>query len=130
MPELFAAYVVALESIAEAQDSESQLRMFEMQLMDSLGYALALEHEAHSGIEIQPERQYRYELDAGPRRLEDAENGPTISGRTLLQMAARKLEGSDSLREAKTLMRALVDLRLGGRSLRTRELLRRPAHEE
>ncbi len=96
---------------------------FEKQLLDALGYGLLLDHEADSGEPVCAEAEYVYALESGPRRCESAEaRGLKLSGRSLLSLAAEDLADAQSLAESKRLLRAALELYLGGRELKTREV--------
>lgn len=120
-PELFIAYQTTLQGLqAETQRS---LRLFEKQLLESIGYALLLDQEAHSGAPIVSEALYRYELELGPISVERATpRGLCLPGSSLLSLATGDLSDAQSLADSKRLMRAALALYLGGRELKTREV--------
>lgn len=120
-PELFAAYAQALRGLQT--EAQRPLRLFEKQLLEALGYGLLLDHEADSGEPVCAEAEYVYALESGPRRCESAETrGLKLSGRSLLSLAAEELADAQSLADSKRLLRAALDLYLGGRELKTREV--------
>ena len=126
-PTLFEHYRAALDGIARTSDPEPDLRIFEKRLLQAVGYALELEREATSGAAIEPEGRYRYTTDAGPERWSsDRSSGVFVSGSTLLALAREQLADRRSLKEAKYLMRAIIDAHCGGRILASRRLWRRP----
>ena len=125
-PTLFAHYREALDGIADADNPEPVLRIFEKRLLQAVGYAPELEREAGSGVAIEPEGRYRYTSDSGPERCSsDSCSGVCVSGATLLALARERLTDRRALREAKHLMRWLIDDRSGGRMLASRRLWRR-----
>ena len=126
-PMLFDHYRAALDRIAHADDPEPVLRIFEKRLLQAVGYALELEREANSGVAIDPEGRYRYTMDSGPERWSDGTRpGVCVSGSTLLALAREEeLADRRALREAKHLMRSLIDEHCGGRVLASRRLWRR-----
>ena len=125
-PILFDHYRVALGRIAHVDDPEPVLRIFEKRLLQAVGYALELEREADSGIAIDPEGRYRYTTDSGPERWSsDTRPGVCVSGSTLLALAREQLADRRALREAKHLMRSIIDEHCGGRVLASRMLWRR-----
>ena len=126
-PMLFDHYRAALDRIAHTDDPEPVLRIFEKRLLQAVGYALELEREANSGIAIDPEGRYRYTTDSGPERWSDGTRpGVCVSGSTLLALAREEdLADRRALREAKHLMRSLIDEHCGGRVLASRRLWRR-----
>ena len=125
-PALFGHYRAALGAIACAEDPEPVLRVFEKRLLQVVGYALELEREAGTGLAIEPDARYRYAADTGPVPWSDAVGpGVCVSGSTLLALAREELDDGRALREAKRLMRSIIDEHCGGRVLASRSLWRR-----
>ncbi len=121
---LFLAYAQALPQIAHLQQRQQTLRLFERDLLAQLGYGLMLEYEATTRRPIEAEQWYSYQWEKGPERLlaEDL-GGIKVRGRTLQALAQGELTDPASLREAKQLLRWLLALQLGGRPLKSRDLL-------
>lgn len=125
-PKLFDQYRAALDRIAHEDDPEPALRIFEKRLLQAVGYALELEREADSGMAIEPEGRYRYATDSGPERWSSrASSGVCVSGATLLALAREQMTDRRTLREAKQLMRSIIDRHCGGSALASRDLWRR-----
>ena len=125
-PVLFDHYRAALDRIAREGDPEPVLRIFEKRLLQSVGYALELECEARSGRAIEPGGTYRYTAEVGPERWsEDMRSGTCVSGSTLLALAREELPDRRALREARHLLRSIIDAHCGGRPLVSRSLWRR-----
>lgn len=122
---LFLFYQSALVGLGADGDLETLLRGFELRLLDELGYALTLDREAHSGAPVRPEHLYRVEPDLGVCRAGVGEQGQTLSGATLLALARGGALDPAQRREARLLLRAVLDAHLGGRPLASRELYRR-----
>ncbi|MDE2196092.1 MAG: DNA repair protein RecO C-terminal domain-containing protein, partial [Gammaproteobacteria bacterium] len=101
------------------------LRLFEKHLLEILGYGLTLDHEAETGRPIEAGALYRYHLERGAvRGAAGGGMGVQVSGDTLLALAAESLTGREQLREARLLLQAALERHLGGRPLKTREVLR------
>lgn len=122
---LYTRYAWALGRLASGEAEEPVLRLFEKDLLEVLGYGPVLDREAHSGAPIVAEARYLYEVEAGPVRAERV-NGDAVAvaGRTLMALAANRLEDPETLVEAKRLMRFLLRPHLGARPLGSRALLR------
>jgi DNA repair protein RecO (recombination protein O) len=127
---LFALYRDALTALARGESPDTILRLFEKRLLDDLGYGPVLDRDVIAGEPIEAAAVYDYRLDRGPVRLTHPDintriEGVRIRGASLLALAAEQLEEAEARREAKRLMRALLDQQLGGRPLHTREFYRR-----
>jgi DNA repair protein RecO (recombination protein O) len=140
--ELFDYYRSTLEALHEtsvrartdaeatARREETVLRLFEKRLLAEIGYGLVLDRDIGSGAPLDAQTDYDYRLDRGPVRLAGGELGPRIEGvkvrgSSLLALAAENLSEPETLRDAKRLMRALLNEHLGGRPLHTRDFFRR-----
>jgi DNA repair protein RecO (recombination protein O) len=119
---LFDHYAAAIAALSAGESIAAVLRGFEKRLLGELGYAPLLDRDAASGAPIDPGGRYRYEPDRGPvRALNGAD--PTVSGRTLLDVAADDYTRPETRDEARHLMRALIGQRLHGQVLHTRAVL-------
>ena len=120
-PELFDAYAETLSGLQT--EPQRPLRLFEKHLLETLGYGLLLDHEAASGEPVDAAAEYLYALESGPTRCTATTVGQLrLSGRSLLSLAAEDLSDAQSLADSKRLLRAALDLYLGGRALKTREV--------
>jgi len=120
---LFPTYVGCIDALASVSPEnaalEPVLRAFELALLDELGLGMQLRLD-QDGEPIDPGRRYDYLPDQGAVLLRDARGG--FSGGTLVGLADGGLEGPEQRREARTLMRRVLDVHLGGRALKSREL--------
>lgn len=124
-PELHDRYAATLLAISNSNSLESGLRLFELHLLRAIGYGLNLERDADSGEPIRADANYRFEPERGLVSVPgDDASGLVVHGTTIAAMLKGELNDSDSLREARKLMRAALDVQLGGRRLKTREVLR------
>jgi DNA repair protein RecO (recombination protein O) len=122
---LFDYYRLALQRLAVEEDHAAILRCFEKYMLQELGYALLLEHEAGSGRPIDPAGEYRYVIERGAVPFADTgAGGLAVRGKTLLDMAADDYRDPLSALQSKQLMRALLNHHLGGKVLHTRELIK------
>jgi DNA repair protein RecO (recombination protein O) len=121
---LFDAYGEALSALAAGASPAQTLRRFEKRLLAELGYAPLLERDAASGAPIDPARRYAYEPDLGPMPANDPSSELTVSGQTLLDVAADDYGRPQTRDEARALMRMLIGRRLHGQVLHTRGILR------
>ncbi len=128
--QLFDYYRATLYRLANEADHAATLRCFEKHLLQELGYALILEHEAGGDKPIQPEVCYRYAVERGPLPDDSAPNdgdrqtGLPVLGKTLLDMAADDYSDPFTAQQSKQLMRVLLNHHLDGKILHTRELIK------
>jgi DNA repair protein RecO (recombination protein O) len=125
---LFDHYDAALLRLAAGTDFASILRNFEKRMLAELGYAPLLERDAASRP-IDPAARYVYEPERGPMLLNNSLNNSiskqtSVSGQTLLDVAADDYERAQTRDEARMLMRTLITQRLHGQELHTRAILR------
>jgi DNA repair protein RecO (recombination protein O) len=121
---LFDIYGESLRALSQTLSHASVLRAFEKRLLAELGYAPLLEREAASGAPIDPARRYIYEPDRGPMPLKNSSSELSVSGQTLLDVAADEYSRPETRDEARMLLRALIGERLHGQVLHTRVVLR------
>ena len=133
---LYDAYVATLAQLAEAAPDrfERILRRFEKTLLSETGYAPTFDKEAGTGETVRAEFQYLIQPERGPRRGNENRSvawreistleGVSVSGQTLLDLAADRFDEATTLSEAKPLMRMLINHYLGAKPLYTRQLLR------
>lgn len=123
--QLFDYYRAALHRLAHETDHAATLRCFEKHLLQELGYALVLEHEAGSDKAIQAEACYRYAVERGALPDDGAvQIGLPVQGKTLLDMAADDYRDANTAQQSKQLMRMLLNHYLAGKTLHTRELIK------
>jgi len=118
----FAAYEESLSHLADGRALEPVLRHFEALLLEACGYGMQLEAEGDTGVAIEIQNVYCYVPERGAVR--ETPNAPhrVIHGGTLLALAGQLPWDDERLREAKGLMRFLLQGYLGGRPLAARAL--------
>jgi DNA repair protein RecO (recombination protein O) len=121
---LFASYVGLLRSLAHEGRHDAALRVFELDLLHDIGYAVPLDRCA-DGDPIDADAQYLFGVGQGAQRLGhgDVDDGSQVSGRTLLAMAARDFGDERVAAEAKAVLRRVIRYHLGGKPLNTRRIL-------
>ena len=122
-PALFHRYEQALQNLSNRPgDIELTLRLFEKHLLQETGYGLLLDSDCQSGEPVQADRVYDYHLEAGPVEVAPGSRGFLFPGSSLLALAQEQDIEPAVLRDAKRLMRAALNLYLGGKPLKSREL--------
>ena len=122
-PELYAVYAEVVRHVAAGNDVEWALRLFEVHLLEGMGYGLSLLEQGDGGP-LEPEACYRYRLESGPVPATAGADGIEVHGRTLLALAHGAEPDARVRDEAKRLLRAALRLYLGDRPLKSRELYR------
>ena len=120
--QLFAYYQDTLKSLAKSASLAADLRRFELNLLQELGYAVPLTADENGEL-IDADRQYRYEAEYGACELSATKNGVQLQGKTLLDMARNDYADAQTQVQSKQLMRYLLTHYLGDKPLHTRQLL-------
>jgi len=121
---LFGSYMELLQALSHETRHGAALRIFELDLLQDIGYAVPLDRCA-DGEPIDPEAQYLFGIGQGAQRFErgDADDGSQVGGRTLLAMAERRFDDERVAAEAKGLLRRVIRYHLGAKPLNTRRIL-------
>ena len=121
-PEIFSLSLATLQSLERGADLQTTLRIFEVALLDEIGYGLLLDEDA-SGQPIRADQSYDYRLEEGAvPALAGGMGG--IYGSTLMALRQRHFSDEQQLGEAKRLMRGVLQYYLNGRPLKSRELFK------
>ncbi len=104
---------------------EMPLRIFELKLLEYLGYGLNLSFDIHSDLPVKAEKQYSYIIDSGPTEtpVED-ENNFILSGKTLLDLVDGQLSDKKTLQQSKQLLKCALAQHLGNKPLKSREMFK------
>ncbi|ORU90137.1 MAG: hypothetical protein A6F71_04010 [Cycloclasticus sp. symbiont of Poecilosclerida sp. M] len=125
-PVLFEAFSETMDYLAHTKAIEACLRQFEKVLLEEIGYGLGLESDAKTGKKIEVDKYYSYVIGAGAVEAQEltaaVNNAPIYKGQTLINLNLNCLTEKSELREAKALMRRLIDHQLDGKILKSREL--------
>jgi len=122
---LYTAYRTTLESLADnTRDINPALRLFEKRLLDELGYGLVLEMAVDTNEQLIDNQYYTYHVEHGPVSIVDSsEAAPVIHGSTLKALQKEVMTDEQCLREAKQLLRYVLQHYLGNYELKSRFLL-------
>jgi DNA repair protein RecO (recombination protein O) len=119
-PEIFISYAGCVQALCDGEIEEPTLRRFEKRLLNDLGYGLELARTG-DGVPVEPGRYYRFAAMSGPQ-LCVAEAPGAVYGQSLADLQAECFDNARSLRDAKRVLRAAIDVCLDGRSLKSREV--------
>ena len=90
-PDVFGAYAETIANLAGSRDPAPALRVFEIELLRLLGYALNLEHEANTGQPIDAGRHYEFRPDQGPVAVSRDSGSRVFSGAELTAIRPRSV---------------------------------------
>jgi DNA repair protein RecO (recombination protein O) len=120
----FSCYSRCLAQLGEAAHVARTLRLFELDLLHSLGYGLELDGESMTGDTLRAESSYIFELEKGLRRADIADSDADVyPGRDLISLRERRLDDEASLRSAQRLLGRALKAHLGERPLKSRLVL-------
>jgi DNA repair protein RecO (recombination protein O) len=122
-PALFEHYHQALGRLRAGGPPEPALRMFELRLLEALGYGLDLTAEARGGAPVEPDGYYHFRPGEGLAVAAAGAPG-ALAGRSLLALAAGRLERARVLEDARRILQAALGACLEGRPLATRAVAR------
>lgn len=129
---LFDVYQQCLQTLASEADCEPALRYFEVQLLEELGYGVNFVYDYQTETEIQADESYTYVPERGfAQRTRQQGDELIIQGQTIKSLAEHQLSGVQQKKEAKLLLRTIIEYHLEGRPLKTRELFqqKQPNHQ-
>lgn len=118
---LFQSYQKLLLSLVADADYTTELRRFELRLLEELGYGISFAFEAVSGDMVEPDSYYRFVADEGFYPIA-AETNNSFVGAHLLAIADGELNGPEVEQTARRITRVAISRLLGDRPLRSREL--------
>ena len=128
-PELFDAYLEAVGALGHEMAIEPTLRRFERSLLEKIGYGADLARDAE-GRAIDPTVMYGFDpvrgwvIQAGSADPEDRRAGTQgFAGATLCALASGAFDDPQLLAQMKSLTRMMLNSRLEGRPLATRQIL-------
>ncbi|RIZ67535.1 MAG: DNA repair protein RecO [Methylococcales bacterium] len=123
-PEVFMHYKNCIVNLLNTANVEATLRIFELDLMEAVGYGLQLDYDLYNDNVISPLAHYHFDIEQGPVEATDG----TFSGKTLLAIKSRNLIDSQVLYETKVLMRKVISTFLNGKPLKSRAVINQIMH--
>jgi DNA repair protein RecO (recombination protein O) len=118
-PDVFVCYGTCLSSLADSSKIEAALRIFELDLLDAVGYGLQLGYDLHNKKSVHPLTSYHFNAEQGPIEAPDG----FFSGKSLQALNLRQLTDPQVLIEAKILMRTVIAVYLHGKPLKSRGVI-------
>lgn len=121
-PQLYTIYQHTLLELERDCAPQKHLRLFEKKLLAELGYGLPLQHAEPDNQPLLADQFYRFYPDKGFELCTNHIGQSVFSGRSLIALAADKLEDPSVLHDAKRLMRIALGTLLGPQPLHSRKL--------
>lgn len=122
-PEIFDAYTRTLTALATSAEIAANLRVFEIELLRLLGYAVNLDHDAVTQQQLDASEFYEYRVEQGPVRV-SRQSGPMVfRGDILHAVSLARFDEPEVLRAAGSLLREVIRHHLDGRELKSRKVL-------
>jgi DNA repair protein RecO (recombination protein O) len=136
-PDLFAHYTSLMMALQSGQPVEPLLRMFELQLLGEIGYAPNLNRDAATHAPVDADRVYEFVADYGVVEAGVAapaapvfDHGVPVfapaasvfKGSSLLAISRQEFSDTEVMRDAKRLLREILNFHLGNRALHTRRV--------
>ena len=120
VPALYEEYVLLMQAFDDGSGNVSDVRIFELRLLEELGYGINFEYDARTGEQVSEDSHYRYVVHEGfYASNQDFEN--LFPGAELLSIAHRDLAAVDEKRIRNLTRISLAEL-LGDKPLKSRSL--------
>lgn len=124
-PETFKIYEKSLISLANENNISSLLRIFEKNLLKSLGYGLQLNVDQF-GAAIEPTSKYIFKYGVGltkiPDKIEEAPQKFALHGSSILALHNEKFGNNIERQEAQILLNIALAPLIGSKPIKSREL--------
>ena len=119
-PEVFTIYLDLLKQ-SVGMLGEMDLREFELELLQLLGYFPDISSDANTGDEIRKDSYYQFVINSGfVACAESAKN--SVAGQVVLDWINRNYQQDAVLRLAKSVLRSTIDFNLHGKTLKSRDV--------
>lgn len=123
---LYGDYQRVLSQLTGSHRDEWYLRIFEKKLLQALGFGLILDREVTQQAALQADQKYYYVMEQGPVLAQEGRTsqheGVLVLGECLHCLNHELAMNTEILRQAKQLMRTVLDYYLGHKPLKTRLL--------
>ena len=117
-PEVFTIYSECLTRLQNPSDIATTLRIFELDLLEAVGYGLQLDYD-NQEKNIVADHKYHFNAELGAIAATDGQ----FSGTTLLALKSRNFSDAKTHLEAKHLMRAVIATYLHAKPLKSRAVI-------
>ncbi|MCX8650752.1 DNA repair protein RecO [Gilliamella sp. B2776] len=121
MPTLFDDYLKSLQQLAQQIPAENVLRIFELSLLENLGYHVDFFHCSVTGDDIVESMYYQYQSEKG-FISSLLRNNTSFTGEQVLALGNRVFNSPDTLKAAKRFTRMALKPYVGSKPFKSREL--------
>lgn len=121
---LFTHYRDSLAALVDGPGVARIVRLFELRLLETLGYRVELDRDWRTGTPIEVGSLYMFEIESGPTIARPGHEAASFPGEHLISLREGRLDDAASLRSARQLLGRILDTYIGGRPLRSRDVMR------
>lgn len=121
MTTLFDDYLKSIQQLAQQTPAEKVLRVFELALLENLGYHVDFFHCSVTGDEIVESMSYQYQSEKG-FISSLMQNSTSFTGKQVLALGHRQFDDEDTLKAAKRFTRMAMKPYVGSKPFKSREL--------
>jgi len=124
-PEFFTLYEKTLKELTKEKAIEENLRKFELQLLETLGYGIGFYSTGNHKPSLKPNDWYHFKPQQGfiPTQNAHPKTPNHYQGNTLIAIANQNWQQTNTLTEAKKLTRQALAPLLGNKTLHSRTLI-------
>ena len=122
-PDIFDLYGRTIAKLSAGGDVTPALRVFEIELLRLLGYALNLHHDTESQEELVGDDLYEYRPEQGPAPVANRQGPMIFTGAEIVAIREMNFDDPLVLRNAARLLRSVIAFHLGGKELKSRKVL-------
>lgn len=122
-PDIFNYYCKSIIALNQHQEIEPILRYFEKNLLVALGFGFSWTHASDTLNPVSTAQWYAFRPDFGfCENLKNFNHQTVFNGAHLLAIAQNEFNNPEVLRTAKQIMRMAMQVRLGSKVIKSREL--------
>jgi len=123
-PEIFSVYEATINRLNDSDGVSSTLRRFEIETLALLGYAVNLDHDTKTGLELTGDLTYEYFVEQGPTVTKICDGPMTFLGSELQAIARYDFSDPATVKNAGRLLRHIITWYLNGKELQSRKVLK------
>src|SRR5699024_3449577 len=122
--DIYASLQALLAALDAGAPGVVALRFFERDLLEAIGYGLALAHDVETGTAIDANTNYAWHPQRGLQAGQAGAQAVAVPGSALLGLATGRFDSRADIHAARQLLGAVIASHLDGRPLKTLQTLR------